>query len=128
MAIGPFQTYQLPGVFGPSGTEIVKTDKGYAIGWTGGSVWGKPHIEGSPREIARDIIVRYGKVLDLPRNDYSLVMDDIGWYGAIHVTWKPELIVSLHKNLRISDGVNTHIFIGELTKELQPLVKLIPFV
>src|SRR4030042_3617224 len=101
MGMGPFTTYQIPGVYGPTGTEITKTDKGYAIGWSGGIVWGKPHIEGTPREIAREIIIRYGKVLDLPTPSYNMAMDDIGWYGAIHVKWKPVLIVSLHSRYQI---------------------------
>jgi hypothetical protein len=126
MANIPSSPYQLPGVYGPTGTEISKTDKGYAISWSGGKVWGDPHIEGSPREIARDIITRYAKVIAMP--DHNMTMEDISWYGAIKVKWKPELIVSLYKRLQIVEGVDAQLFINELTKELQPLVKLLPFV
>lgn len=127
MGMGPFNTYQLPSA-SPSGTQISKTDKGYAIAWLGGEVWGDPHIEGSPREIARDIIIRYGKVLDLPTPSYTMDMENISWYGAIRVKWKPELIVSLNDRLHILENVDSQLFISELTKELQPLAKLIPFI
>jgi hypothetical protein len=126
MANIPGSPYQLPGVYGPTGTEISKTDKSYAISWSGGKVWGDPHIEGSPREIARDIITRYAKVIAMPY--HNMAMEDISWYGAIKVKWKPEIIVSLYKRLQIVEGVDAQLFINELTKELQPLVKLLPFV
>lgn len=126
MGLGPFTSYQLPGVYGPTGTEITKTDKGYAISWSGGKVWGDPHIEGSPKEIARDIIVRYSNFLRESRH-YDIEMNDISWYGAIRVKWKPELIVSLNERLQVSKDIDAQLFIDELTKKLQPLVKLIPF-
>jgi hypothetical protein len=128
MANIPGMSGVLPGVFGPTGTEISKSDKGYAINWSGGLVWGKPHVEGSPKEIARDLIVRYSAVLALPQESWSTPMDAICWYGAISVKWKPELTVSLNKTLYILEGVDAQLFVDEMTAELKSLVKLLPFV
>lgn len=127
MANIPGSPYVLPGVFGPTGTEIYKSDKGYAISWIGGKMWGDPHIEGSPKEIARDIIVRYSDVLGSSRI-YNIEMNDISWYGAICVKWKPELIVSLNERLQIAKDIDAKLFIDEMTIELKLVEKLLPFV
>lgn len=128
MPIGPFIHYQVPGVYGPTSSEITKTDKGYAIGWAPLGSWGEPAIEGTPREIARDIIVRYSSVLALPRSTHGLHidLDHIPYYGAIHIKWKPVLNVTLHDKLH-TESIDTKLFVEELTNELKLLVKLLPF-
>lgn len=124
MANLPFNTYTLPGVYGPTGTDIIKYKDIYKIGWRGN--WGKnPMFEGTVKEIARDIILKYSNNLK-QYPDVKLDMNSIGYYASIYVQWRPELVCTF------SDGVHVAGFIGpefldELAKELHPLSKLLPF-
>lgn len=124
MANIPGATNVLPGVYGPSGTEIVKTEKGYAIGWNGvkSKFWGEPFIEGTTREIARDIITNYGKALD--RSDELNPPD---FYLSIRIQWKPDVVCTLLNSARIRE-FEAKEFLKELAAELRPLAKLLPFV
>jgi hypothetical protein len=121
MANIPGAINYLPGVFGPTTREIIKTDKGYAIGWAPIKSWGEPNFEGSVRDIAKFIVLSYAKTIP------SAIDYRIPYFGVFDVSFKPEVTCSIAERAEIGEGVDAVALVQELTAELEKLKILVPF-
>lgn len=125
MVFLPF-TNRLPGC-DPTIREIRKDKRGYVIGWKPIEFWGDPIIFTSLREMAKDIIKRHSALLELRQHQtYQFDTSHLGYYGIVVVQWKPEVKCTADKNAVF--GINEQQFMEELTRELVPISKLLPFV
>jgi len=111
----------------PTVREIRKDERGYVIGWKPLEFWGDPIIFTSLREMAKDIIKRHSSLLDLQQQrTYKFDMSHVGYYGIVVVHWKPEVKCTADKNAVFE--IDEQQFMEELTRELVPISKLLPFV
>lgn len=119
MANIPIFTNQLPGAsYELPGHEIVKTDTGYRVRWLEMET---PVIEGTAKYIARDILLRHSKVLNLPKSNIIFP-----FYGVIFVDWKPQLTCRLEYKTEVK-GCSPQEFLDDLTAELEKLSNLLVF-
>lgn len=111
----------------PTTREIRKDERGYVIGWQPLEFWGDPIVFTSLREMAKDIIKRHSSLLDLRQQQtYQFDMSHCGFYGIVIVQWKPEVKCSADKTAVFK--IDEQQFMDDLTKELIPISKLLPFV
>jgi hypothetical protein len=123
MANIPGSTNMIPGVYGPTSSEIIKTDKGYAIGFAPVGAWGKPHVEGSIREIAEQAFKIWATI---NHSNYGPGGPNI--FGVLHISFKPITSVALPNNYTVhTDKIDSDHFLSELTKELDRLKVYLPF-
>jgi len=118
----------LPGVYGPTGSELVRTPKGYAIGWYPIEMWNGPHIEGSIKDLAREAFLARGKfpAHEMPQY-FGQGLGQVDIFGALLISFHPETICAFKESLRVDDSINPEEFLQEMNRELNRLKPLILF-
>src|SRR5271166_5426007 len=103
MGLGPFMCYVHPGVYGPHGTAIEKSDLGYKIGWAPTKAWGTPWFEGSIKKLAKQLLIYYSNTLkweEATQPTTSIVMDEDGAIevSVFKVTFQPTVTCRKQKS------------------------------
>lgn len=117
----PGATGTLPGVLGPSGYEIRKTDKGHAIGFNSMENWGGPWIEGSVKEIA---LFTFKNLMRQPKDSTGFNL------SVFDIVLKPIVVCKFRESnyITIDDRINKEELLAEMTNELTRLSKISAFI
>lgn len=121
----PSHNQMLPGIYGPTVVELVKTENGFAIGWSPISSWGEPFVEGSVKHIARQAFLLFSKMSTYL--SANLVSHRLGIYGAFLISFNPEANCILSRGICVAPDINIEQFLIEMNEELDKLKVLLPF-
>jgi hypothetical protein len=118
----PFTQYAPPVLYGPTTVELVKTDNGYAIGWSPISYWGGPFIEGAANHIAKEAFFIFTKL-----SSEETDADSFGIFGTLIINFSHETTCFIRGDVEIREGVDKELFLQEVIQELDRLKVFLPF-